>query len=140
MKFPRSARILRSHFDVAPVAAVFFLLLIFLMLGGLLPVQGLRMHLTPPTTEELPGVSQRTVAMAVDSLGRIYIENQLVTEAQLKNSLTVAVKSGRDPLTLIIHADKAVTFDELAHLSLLARGCGLTNSLLATLPRADAHP
>ena len=43
--------------------------MIFLLLGGLLPVQGLRMHLNPPTTAELPGVNQRTVAMAVDATG-----------------------------------------------------------------------
>ena len=35
MKFPRNARLLRSPFDVAPFAAVFFLLVIFLMLAAL---------------------------------------------------------------------------------------------------------
>ena len=35
MKFPRSAKILRSQFDIAPFAAVFFALLILLLLGGL---------------------------------------------------------------------------------------------------------
>jgi biopolymer transport protein TolR len=140
MKFPRTARILRSHFDVAPFAAVFFLLVIFLMMGGLLPVQGLRMSLNPPVTDELPGVSQRTIAMAVDASGRIYFENEIVTESQLKTSLRAAVAGSREPLTLIIHADKAVTYDQLAHLSLLARDYGLSNCLLATLPRAEAKP
>ena len=140
MKFPRSAKILRSHFDVAPFAAVFFLLVIFLLLGGLLPVQGLRMQLNPPTTAELPGVNQRTVAMAVDATGRFYFENQIVTERQLTTSLRAAAVGSREPLTLVIHADKSVTYDQLAHLALLARSCGLTNSLLATLPRAEAKP
>lgn len=140
MKFPRNAKILRSHFDVAPFAAVFFLLVIFLMLGGLLPVQGLRVELNPPATENLPGVSQRTVAMAVDSTGRFYYENQIVTERQLLTSLRAAVTGAAEPLTLVIHADKSVTYDQLAHLALLARNCGLTNSLLATLPRADVQP
>jgi len=140
MKFPRNAKILRSHFDVAPFAAVFFLLVIFLMLGGLLPVQGLRVNLQPPATENLPGVNQRTVAMAVDSTGRFYFENEIVTEPQLKTSLRAAAAGTSEPLTLVIHADKSVSYDQLAHLALLARGCGLTNSLLATLPRADAQP
>ncbi len=140
MKFPRNAKILRSHFDVAPFAAVFFLLVIFLMLGGLLPVQGLRVNLQPPSTDNLPGVGQRTVAMAVDSTGRFYFENEIVTEPQLKTSLRAAVSGAREPLTLVIHADKSVSYDQLAHLTLLARACGLTNSLLATLPRADAQP
>ena len=38
MKFPRNTRLLRSPFDVAPFATVLFLLVIFLMLGALLPV------------------------------------------------------------------------------------------------------
>ena len=140
MKFPRNAKILRSHFDVAPFAAVFFLLLIFLQLGGLLPVQGLRMRLNLPATGELPGVSQRTVAMAVDSTGRIYFKNQIVTEPEQTNGLRSAVLGSREPLTLVIHADKSLTYNQLAHLALLARDCGLTNSLLATLPRADGQP
>ena len=137
MKCPRTAKILRNQFDVAPFAAVFFALLIFLLLAALLPVSGLRMDLTPPTADDLPGVSQPVVAIAVDSQNRLYFENQLVTEAVLKTSLAAAVKGAREPLTLVIHADKAVSYDALAHLALLARApeIGITNLLLATLPR-----
>lgn len=139
MKFPRNAKILRSHFDVAPFAAVFFCLLIFLMLGALIPTAGIPLQsLQPPGTENLPGTDQPTVAIAVDAQERLYFENQIVTERVLKTSLTVAAGSAREPLTLIIHADKAVSYDMLAHLSLLARDCGITNCLLATLPRVEA--
>lgn len=135
MKFPRNARILRSQFDVAPFAAVFFIVTIFLLLGALMPVPGLHTSLTPPAANNLPGVEQRTVAMAVDATGQFYFENQIVSERVLINSLTVAVKSAPTPLTLVIHADRAVTYDQLAHLTLLARDVGITNALLATLPR-----
>jgi biopolymer transport protein ExbD len=137
MKFPRTAKILSSRFDVAPFAAVFFTLLIFLLLAALLPVPGLRMNLTPPAADDLPGVSRPIVAVAVDSQGHLYFENQIVTEAVLKTSLAAAVRGAHAPLTLVIHADKTVSYDELAHLALLARapGIGITNLLLATLPR-----
>jgi len=144
MKFPRTAKILRSQFDVAPFAAVFFALLIFLLLAALLPVSGLRMNLTPPTAADLPGVDCHPVALAVDSQNRLYFENQIVTEAVLKTSLAAAVRDARQPLTLVIHADKAVSFDELAHLALLARqpetgnpSLTITNIVLATLPSAQ---
>ena len=140
MKFPRNARILRSQFDVAPFAAVFFIVAIFLMLGALMPVQGLHSQLTPPAADNLPGVEGRTVAMAVDSQGQFYFENQAVTERVLVNGLTVAVKSAREPLTLIIHADRAVTYEQLARLTVLARDLGITNALLATLPRVTDTP
>jgi biopolymer transport protein ExbD len=137
MKFPRSARILRSQFDVAPFAAVFFCVLIFVLLGALLPVTGLRMNLEPPTAADLPGVDGPVFAVAVDAQNHLYFENQIITEAVLKTSLAAAVKGSHEPLTLVIHADKAVAYEELAHLALLAREpeIGITNLVLATLPQ-----
>ena len=136
MKFPRNAKILRSPFEMAPFAAVFFLLVIFLLLTALMPVQGLRVQLQPPVAGDLPGIDKPTVAMAVDSSGRFYFANQIVTEAQLNSSLSNAVKNSRAPLTLVIHADKTVTEDQLIHLALLARAAGIQSALLATLPGA----
>jgi biopolymer transport protein ExbD len=135
MKFPRNTRLLRSPFDIAPFAAVFFLLVIFLMLGTLLPVQGLRVQLQPPLANDLPGTENPSIAVAVDSSGRFYFANQIVSETELKSNLASAVKNSSEPLTLVVHADKAVTYDQLVHLTLLARDAGITNALLATLPR-----
>jgi biopolymer transport protein ExbD len=140
MKFPRNAKILRSQFDVAPFAAVFFVVAIFLMLGALMPVQGLHTQLTPPTAANLPGVDTRTVAMAVDAGGNLYFENQIVTERVLRTSLEASLAGAHEPLTLVIHADRAVSYETLAHLTLLARDCGITNALLATLPRVTDAP
>ena len=140
MKFPRNAKILRSPFEVAPFAAVLFLLVLFLMLGALLPAPGIQFRLQPPTAGDLPGTGQPTVAMAVDSAGRFYFANQIVSEAQLNSSLSNAVKKSRAPLTLVIHADKAVTEDQLIQLALLASHAGIQNALLATLPGAAGAP
>jgi biopolymer transport protein ExbD len=145
MKFPRNAKILGSYFDAAPVAAVFFVLVIFLLLSALLPVPGLRMKLNPPAAADLPGISQRIVAMAVDADGRLYFKNQIVTETQLKAGLVTAVRNAHEPLTLVIHADRAVSYGTLARLALLAREPeagipGITNLLLATLPRVEDAP
>src|ERR1017187_9338851 len=99
MKFPRNAKILRSHFDVAPFAAVFFCLMIFLLLGALIPTVGIPVKsLQPPAADNLPGTDKPTVAMAVDAQERLYIENQIVTDRVLANKLIVAAKSAREPL------------------------------------------
>ena len=135
MKFPRNAKILRSQFDIAPFAAVVFCLLIFFLLAVVLPVPGLRTKLSPPPADDLPGVDGRTIAMAVDSQGQYYYENQPVSERVLQNKLIVATKFSSRPPTLIVHADRDVTYDQLAHITLLARGVGITNAVLATLPR-----
>jgi biopolymer transport protein ExbD len=134
MKFPRNAKILRSPFEMAPFAAVFFLLVIFLLLAALLPTPGIPLQL--PITNDLPGVDKPTVAMAMDASGRFYFANQIVSEAELKSRLAAAGKKSRVPLTLVIHADKTVTEDQLIHLALLARDAGIQSALLATLPGA----
>jgi biopolymer transport protein ExbD len=138
MKFPRNIRLLRNPFDVAPFAAVFFLLVIFLMLGALLPTPGI--PLQPPTASDLPGTDKPSVAVAVDASGRFYFANQIVSEAQLKSNLSAVAKKSREPLTLVIHADKMVTYEQLVRLTLLARDAGIQNALLATLPRIVNTP
>lgn len=133
MKFPRNARLLRSTFDVAPFAAVFFLLIIFVSLAALLPTPGLSLHL--PVAGNLPGTNKPTVAVAVDAKGRLFFANQIVTENELKSHLSAAVKKARQPLTLVVQADKSVTYGQLVRLTLLARDVGIYDVLLATLPR-----
>jgi biopolymer transport protein ExbD len=138
MKFPRNAKLLRSPFDVAPFAAVFFLLVIFLMLGVLLPAPGLSLRL--PVAADLPGTDKPTIAVAIDSAGRLFFSNQMVTENELKNQLRHAAQNSRKPLTLLVQADKSVTYDQLVRVTLLARDAGIRDALLATLPRLVAAP
>ena len=140
MKFPRNTRLLRSPFDVAPFATVLFLLVIFLMLGALLPVQGLHVELQPPTASDLPGTDKPSVAVAIDSSGRFYFANKIIAENELSDDLAAAEKNSREPLTLVIHADKSVTYEQLVRLTMVAREAGIRDVLLATLPRVISTP
>ena len=139
MKFPRNTRSLRNPFDVAPFAAVFFLLVIFLMLATLLPAPGIPLQL-PGAENLLPGTDRPTVSVALDADGRFYFASQIVSETQLKSNLAAAVKNSREPLTLVIQADQSVTYGQLVRLTLLARAAGIQNALLATLPRIVNAP
>ena len=138
MKFPRHSRLLRGPFDMAPFAAVLFLLVIFLMLGALVPISGLPLQF--PVADSLPGTDKPTVTVAVDADGRFYFANQIVAKDKLKSALKTAAQKSREPLTLVIQADKAVTYDQFIHLTLLARDAGIQNALLATLPRVATAP
>ena len=138
MKFPRTAKTLGSQSDAAPFAAVFFLLVIFLLIGALIPTPGVALKL--PSASDLAGANQPTIAMAIDASNRFYFANQIVTPAQLQTSLSNAVSNSSVPLTLIIQADKTVSYDQLLQLTLLARDSGITNALLATLPAIAAKP
>jgi biopolymer transport protein ExbD len=136
MKFPRTAKILGSQSDAAPYATVFFLLMIFILIAALLPTPGVSLSLVNlPTADNLSGTDQPTIAVAIDCSNRLYFANQMIAPAKLRTSLSNAVSRASSPLTLVIQADRTVSYDEVLQLSLLARDAGITNALLATLPR-----
>jgi biopolymer transport protein ExbD len=133
MKFPRNARIFRGQLDVAPYAAVFFLLVIFVLLGSLVYTPGVRIEL--PAADDLPGTDKPTVAVALDKNGRLYFENHWIEEADLKGRLRQAATNSAQPLVLVVQADKEASQDMLIRLTLLARDAGISEALMATLPR-----
>ena len=136
MKFPRNARVFRGQLDAAPFATVFFLLVIFLMLGSLVYTPGVRLQL--PVASDLPGTDKATVEVAIDANGRLYFEDQLIPEDQLQDRLRRAVLASPEPLALVVQADKAVSYDLLVRLALLGRAAGISEAWLATLPRPSA--
>jgi biopolymer transport protein ExbD len=133
MKFPRTARILKGRQDAAPYAAVFFLLVLFVLLGSLVYTPGVLVPLDLPTAEGLPGTDKPTIAVAIDANGQLYFENALISDNDLKASLR-KVAANTPGLTLMVQADKAVRYERLIRLTLLAREAGIHEALLAALP------
>ena len=144
MKFPRNAKLLRSPFDVAPFAAVFFLMVIFLLLAMLLPVPGFSLQLpkfdVSGPASDLPGTSKPTVAVAIDASGRLFFSNQMVTESELTDQLHRAAVTAKSPLTLVIQADQSVPYGQLVRVALLARDAGIYDLLLAAQPHIVSAP
>jgi biopolymer transport protein ExbD len=140
MRFRRNVRILRGQLDAAPFAAVFFLLVIFMMLGSLIYTPGARVALQLPRADGLPGTDKPTVSVAIDADGRLYYENQWIEEDDLRSELRAAVMKSAEPLTLVVEADKAVSYEKCLRLAMLARDAGISEALLATLPRPYAAP
>ena len=138
MKFPRHAHILRSQLDAAPLASVFFLLVIFVMLGSHVYVPGV--HVQLPNADDLPGTDRPTVTVTLDASNRLFFAYQLITEADLKLRLREAVKNSPEPLTLVVQADGAVTHENLLRLDLLAREAGIREALHAVRPRLVVPP
>jgi biopolymer transport protein ExbD len=133
MKFTRNARIFQGRLDVAPFAAVFFLVAIFVMLTSMVYTPGVRLEL--PMADDLPGTDKPTVAVAIDEGGRFYFENQLIGERDLARRLKTVVSALPQRPMLVLQADKRVRYEMLVRLTLLARDAGISEALLATLPR-----
>ncbi len=139
MRFPRANKIFRGQLDAAPFAGVFFLLVIFMLLSSsMVFLPGVPISL--PDAANLPGTTNATLVVAVDAAGQIYFDNQLTPENQLKVHLRVAAQSSSEPLTLVVQADKSVTYETLIHLSQLAQEAGIKEVLLATRPPVTPVP
>lgn len=133
MRLPRNARIFRGQLDFTPFASMFFLLVIFLMLAGLVYTPGVRLQL--PVADDLPGTDQPTITVAVDASGRLFFRNQPIEAAPLQSRLRQEVERVGESLTLIVQADKELTQGKLEQLLSLARDAGIQEALLARLPR-----
>jgi biopolymer transport protein ExbD len=138
MKFPRNARIFRGHLDAAPFASVFFLLVIFVLLGSMLYAPGIRVDLPSAGNLQLAGTEGPTVSVAVMT-NALYFDNQLISENEFSNRLYSTARNLGKPMTLVVQADKDVTEEKLIHLTILAHQAG-AQVLLATLPRVFDAP
>ena len=218
MRFPRNAKIFRGQLDAAPLAGVFFLLLIFLLLASLIytpgtPIQfssnasfdGARKLMTVSRTGrvvfenqtyrtnsldllrdnlkklslqttvvisgpdapreiistlrdmarvlglsvessgiaiELPsahnsiGTDGPTVVVSINLTGQFFFENQLIAKPQLQARLTTLAKQSREPLTLMILADKDVQNGVIQSLTQLANQAGIHKGILGSRPVA----
>lgn len=135
MRFPRNVRIIRGQFDVAAFVGVLFLLVMFLLLhSSIVFTPGVPIRL--PEASDLQGTTNQTVTVAVDAQGQFYFENQLASEARLRARLANLAAQARQPLTLVVQADAAVTYQVLVRLTVLAREVGLREALFAVRP----HP
>jgi len=134
MRFPRTIKPFRGQLEMAPFLSVLFLLAILLMFGSsLVFTPGIPIDL--PESAELPGTSNPTVAVAVDAEGHLYFENQIIDEPRLKEKLAAVVDQTKEPLTLVILADRQVRNESTSRLALLARSVGIKDFYLGTRPK-----
>ena len=133
MRFPRNKQIFRGQLDVAAFASVLFILLIFMLLHSqLVFTPGVPIRL--PEAEDLPGVIGDTRVVSIDASGQYYFDNQVTHERVLGQRLLEIVKESREPITLVIQADEAVTSSRIMQLVILARKAGVKKSVWATRP------
>jgi biopolymer transport protein ExbD len=139
MKFPRNARIFRGQLDAAPFISVFFLLVIFVMLGKRLYEPGIPIQLPAAGNLVLAGPEGPTISVAVTT-NAIYFDDRRISENDLSNQLVAAKQKYSEPVTVILQVDKDVTEEKWSRLWVLAAQIGITNLSHATLPRVFESP
>jgi biopolymer transport protein ExbD len=138
MKFPRQAKIFRGQLDVAPFAAVLFLLIFFLLAGSMLYTPGLTIQVSPPMADGFAGTDNPTIMMAVTGHGQFLLDNQVVDETDLKATFQRKVHENGNAkgLTLVLIPDKTVTYDTLVKVRTMARDAGVSEVLEGVGPNA----
>ena len=139
MRFPHNTKIFRGQLDAAPFLGVFFLLAIFLLLNSsLVFTPGIPIEL--PEAAHLPGADGAIAVVAVDANGFFYFQNQLCDEARLRERLGTVVERSRDPITLVVQADKSARVEVLMRLGVMARSLGIRQMLQAARPPVIPMP
>ncbi len=141
MKFPRNAKIFRGQLDAAPFAGVFFLLVIFMLLNSsLVFIPGVEIRLPEAGGPKLPGLSGPFVVVAMDLNGALYYENQVIQEKELRSRLAERVKADKD-LTVVVQADRQVSFEAFVRLSKLVNDAGAHVGFIASRrPAPSSRP
>ncbi|MCF7708508.1 MAG: biopolymer transporter ExbD [Verrucomicrobia bacterium] len=131
MRFPRQAKIIKGPLETAPIAAVLFLLVIFMFIGSsLVFIPGLEIELPKTGGRDLPGVRGPVEVVAMDRSGRVYFDNHMIQESNLVSRFSEVAE--RVPgLTLVIQADREAKYESVIRLQKAAYDAGMERVLLA---------
>lgn len=137
MRLPRHFKMFRGGLDASAVAGTMFLLwMVTLLHSSLVLPAGIRLRL--PEAEGLWGEVVPQWSVAVDRVGRLSFEHQLIPESNLIVRLREQVRTRGTNQTLLLFADQSVSMATLARLANLARTAGVRDVVLATSPRPGA--
>jgi biopolymer transport protein TolR len=106
------------------------LLIIFIMVAPMIE-QGI--DVTLPTAEPKAINVSEVLTVAVSANGRIYLENQRVTIADLRARLS-AIHAAREDVPVLIKADTDLKYGQVVEVFDAVRAVGITRLAIATRP------
>jgi len=87
-----------------------------------------------PVANSLLITTNPMVTLTINLGGQIYLQNQVVPESLLPARLVAVAREARQPLTLLILADKSVAYNLIIQVGAAARAAGIEQVILATRP------
>lgn len=126
-----------SEINITPLADVMLVLLIIFMITAPMSSHQVKVTLpdaTNPESEQSQDVPPLDLAVRED--GKLFLDDSLVSRAQLKSKLMVmAQKSPQPPLQ--IRADKTVKYKKIRHILETAKGSGMVHVGFETYEKED---
>ena len=119
--------------DLIPFINVFFLLLVFFMIGSsFVPISGIPVNL--PEAPEVSNYSARKYIITLDRNGRIYFNDEVVDNLkQLRGKLRAFVSRNIDGQrdAIVLRADRSNSFETISQIMALAEELHLNMFILA---------
>ena len=119
--------------DLIPFINVFFLLLVFFMIGSsFVPISGIPVNL--PEAPEVSNYSARKYIITLDRNGRIYFNDEMVDNLkQLRGKLRAFVSRNIDDQrdAIVLRADRSNSFETMSQIMALAEELHLNMFILA---------
>ena len=119
--------------DLIPFINVFFLLLIFFMIGSsFVPISGIPVNL--PEAAEVSNFSARKYVITLDRNGRIFFNDEVVDNLkQLRGKLRAFVSRNIDDQrdAVVLRADRSNSFEPISQIMALAEELHLNMFILA---------
>ena len=122
MKFARTTRLISGRPDAAPWLCLMVPIAVAAMFHEFLVLpRGLRIELPTADAPVVAAPGERFLIVAVDAGERLYFENQPITLPELQAALARRAAETNAPRTLLLQADRAVSYGRLGEVSAAAR-------------------
>ena len=123
-----------SEINVTPMVDVMLVLLVIFILGA--PAFTSAVKLDLPKAQAVPAQPQQpaTVTVAIDGEGKLYWNNEELSQAKLEQRLSEAAKLEQQP-ELQLRADKNTRYEIVAQVMATAQERGLTKMGFVTDPK-----
>jgi len=123
-----------SEINVTPLVDVMLVLLVIFIITAPLLSYAIKIDLPndpAPAAEPLPA----TIKLSIDADGKVYIENEAISDEQLRARMATLGKSTPAP-ELHVRADRATRYERVAFVMSAAQQAGLSKIGFVTEPSA----
>ncbi len=128
----RSEQTAMSEINVTPLVDVMLVLLIVFIVTAPLLMQAVKVNL-PKTAAVTPVKQTRTIQMAIDAQGGVFIDQRLIHFDTLETELKKIADQDADP-NVQLHADESVRYGRVAQVLAQLQRVGITKLAFVTSP------
>jgi biopolymer transport protein ExbD len=136
--FNSSASKRKPVINITSLIDVMFLLLIFFMVSSTFKEKDYAIDITLPKAESATEQIVKVHEITVDSGGILYLDNETMEEAGLREAL-LALKQSDPTAAVVLRADESADFGRVVRAIDIARNAGIVNLVIPT-DRLGAAP